>query len=206
MPLENILAALEAETEHRIIEIEQAARVEVERIRSNTKAEAEVARQKHMAAIQAPLQAEQARILNQAKLEALQIVMGARENLITSALEATTHCLTEIPSTEMYAGLLRELVQEAVNTLGRDDMLYLYVHSRDAGLMNCIVGEMGLLATVEEGLENEGTSQNSLGGVVVTTPDGRIRLVNTLKTRLHRVASLHRAQIAKLVFGSEQEV
>lgn len=206
MPLENILEALEAETERRIIEIEQAAQIEIERIRSQTQAEVEAARQKHVAAIRTPLQAEQARILNQAKLEALQIVMGARENVITSVLEAATHRLAEIPFTEAYAGVLLHLTQEAVDTLGVDGTLCMHVHSRDVALMNCIVREMGLLATVTGGLENKGSSENCLGGVVVTTPDGRISLVNTLKTRLQRVASLHRAQIAKLVFGNEQEV
>ena len=184
MPLENILVALEAETERQVIEIEQETQVEIERIRSNTKAEVEDARQKHVAAIQLPVQAEQARILNQAKLEALQIVMGAREDLITSVLEATTHRLAEIPITGAYAGLLQQLTQEAVDTLGVDSTLCLHVHSRDVALMNCIVREMGLLATVTGGLENEGSSGNCLGGVVATTPDGRISLVNTLETRL----------------------
>ena len=87
MPLEKILKTLETEAERQVVEIDQAAQVEIERIRTQAWAEAEAVRQKRVAAIQAPLQAEQARILNQAKLKALQTVMGTREALITSALE-----------------------------------------------------------------------------------------------------------------------
>ena len=86
MPLDNILRALETKAERLEAEIEQATQAEVERIYAEAQAEAAVVRQKQLAAIEAPLRAEQARILNRAKLEALQIVMGTREQLITTAL------------------------------------------------------------------------------------------------------------------------
>lgn len=205
MPLENILQALETEAEQQIAEIEQATQVELERIRSQSRAAAEVAWQQQMAAVEAPLQAEQARILNQAKLEGLQIVLGTRETLITSALEATAHSLAEISTTEAYAGLLRHLAQEAVDTLGVAGTVCVHIHSRDVALMKRIVRDMGLPARVAGGLENEEAGRAGLGGIVMTTPDGHTSLINTLETRLQRVASLHRAQIAGLVFTDEQE-
>lgn len=206
MSLNNILQALEAEAGRQVAEIEHAAQVEIERIRSQTKVKAEVVRQKHMAAIKAPLQAEQTRILNQAKLAAVQIIMGTRETLISSALEATIGRLAEITVTPAYAGLLQYLAQEAVDTLGVDGRLCLQVHSRDVTLTSQIVRELALLATVEGGLESKDASRNRIGGMVMTTSDRRISLDNTLEVRLQRVASLHRAQIARLIFGNEQEV
>jgi vacuolar-type H+-ATPase subunit E/Vma4 len=205
MSLKNILEALEADAERQVVEIEQATQAEIERIRTQAQAEAEVVQQKRMAAIQTPLQAEQARILNQAKLEALQIVMGTREALITSALEATAHRLAEMPTTGAYAGVLQQLTREAIDMLGMDGRLCLHVQSCNIELMRRIVQEMGLSATVAGGLENENSSPNCLGGVVVTTPDGCISLANTLEARLQRVASLYRARIARMVFGDEQE-
>lgn len=205
MSLKNILEALEAEAKRQVIEIEQATQTEIERIRTQAQAEAEVARQKRLAAIQAPLQAEQARILNQAKLEALQIVMGTREALITSALEAAGYRLTEISTSEAYAGLLQELTLEAIDTLGLNGRLCLHVQSCNLELMRRIVQEMGLSATVAGGLEDENASPNCLGGVVVTNSGGRISLINTMAARLQRVAGLYRAQIAKIVFGDQQE-
>jgi vacuolar-type H+-ATPase subunit E/Vma4 len=67
--------------------------------------------------------------------------------------------------------------------------------------MKAIVQELGLSVVVEGDLENNGLWGADLGGVVATTPDERIRLVNTLEVRLQRVASLYRAQIAEMFFN-----
>jgi vacuolar-type H+-ATPase subunit E/Vma4 len=199
MPLANILRALEAEAERLVTEIDQAAQAEVERIRAEAEAEAAVVRQKHLTAIQAPLRAEQARILNHAKLEALQIVLGTREELITAALERTTCRLAEQPSAEGYAGLLQQLTEEAVTVLDAKE-LCLRVRSSDVALMERIVQELGLAAVVTGGLEEDETTAGYGGGVVATTLDGRIRLINTPTARLARAASLYRRQIATMMF------
>ena len=63
MPLANILQALEAEAERRVAEIDQSVQAEIDRIHAQAQAEAVVARQKQVAAIAAPLRAEQARLV-----------------------------------------------------------------------------------------------------------------------------------------------
>lgn len=205
MSLENILQALETEAEQQVAEIEGATQAEIERIRTQAYLEAATVRQKHLDAIQSPVQAEQARILNQAKLEALRIVMGTRETLIASALEAAARRLAALPITDMYAGLLQRLLQEAVDTLGLSSQLRLHVHSRDVELMSHIVQKMGLSAAVEGNLENEDLSWACPGGLVATNSDERISLVNTLDTRLGKVANLYRSQVAEMLFGGQQE-
>jgi vacuolar-type H+-ATPase subunit E/Vma4 len=205
MSLENILQALEAEAERQVAEIEGAAQAEIECIRAQAQAEAETVRQKHVAAIQVPLRAEQARILNQAKLEALRVVKGTREALLSSALEAAARRLAALPTMETYASLLQRLLQEAADTLGIDSGLHLHVHSCDVELMGHIVQRMGLSAAVEGDLENEASSWACPGGLVATNSDERVRLVNTLDARLGKVANLYRSQIAEMLFGGQQE-
>lgn len=206
MPLENILQALEAEADSQLAEIEQRAGDEIERIHTEAQAQATAVRQKHLARVQSPLQAEQARILNQAKLEALRVVMGARETLIASALEAAARRLETQRTTPSYATWLRRLAQEATDTLGPPgSQLCLRVQDRDVELMRRLVHDMGLSATVEGGLESEDTPWGCLGGLVATTPDARVSLVNTLDARLGRVAGLYRSQIADLVFADREE-
>ncbi len=205
MPLDSILQALEAEAERQVAGIEQAARSESEHICAKAQAEAVNIRQKHVAAIQVPLQSERARILNRAKLEALRVVMGTREAVMASALDAAAGCLAELLTTDAYAGWLKKLTREVVDTLDVGSQLSLCVRSRDLDLMSSIVEEMQLLATVEGGLESETSPWGCLGGLVATTCDGRISLVNTLDVRLGRVASLYRSQIAEMVFGDGGE-
>jgi vacuolar-type H+-ATPase subunit E/Vma4 len=202
MPLENILQALETETERLVAEIDQATQAEIDRILAEAQAEAAIARQKHIAAIKAPLRAEQACILNQAKLEALQIVQGTREELIRAGLEAAA-CLLEMrASAEQYPDLLQQLTAEAVAVLGAKEAS-LRVRSSDVALMNDIVQRLGLSATVTGGLEDDEAIAGNGGGVVATTLDGRISLINTPTIRLSRAASLYRLQIAKMMFEEQ---
>lgn len=204
MPLENILQALESEAKRLVTEIDQATQAEVERIQVEAQAEAAVVRQKHITAIAAPLRAEQARILNQAKLEALQIVLGTREELITAVLEAAASRLEEHSSAEEYADLLEQLTQETVAVLGVNEVC-LRVRSREQASMNGIVQKVGLSATVTGGLEDDEATAGNAGGVVATTLDGRISLINTPTTRLAQFASLYRSQIAGMLFADQPQ-
>jgi V/A-type H+-transporting ATPase subunit E len=129
------------------------------------------------------------------------VVTAIREDLIARVIETAADRLAEVPASESYAVLLRKLTQEAADSLGTNRQLRLCVQSRDAELMNHIIREMGISAIVDPGLENETCPWGCLGGLVASTPDRRIRLVNTLDARLQRVASLHRSQIAEMIFG-----
>jgi vacuolar-type H+-ATPase subunit E/Vma4 len=215
MSLERILQALDLEAERQQAEFEQAAQAEIERIRAQAQAEAMDVRQKHLAASRLSLQVERIRMLNQAKQDALQTIMNAREAMLAAALEATAQRLTALVSSAAYPGLLRQLTQEAITPLSGNGQLQLHVRSQDKELMQRMVQEMGLSATVAGDLEPEpstglsnlraGWPEQGLGGVIVTTPDGRIRLVNTLAARLHRAASLYRTQIAQILFNHSEE-
>ena len=204
MPLATILHALEAEAERLVTEIDQATQAEVERILTQARVEAVAVRQRHLTAIEAPLQAERARLLNRAKLERLQLVLGMREDLIIAALEATARRLAVLTSGQAYAGWLRQMTQEVVAAVELHN-LSLHVQRSDLALMKRLVQELGLSATVTGDLELEAELESDLGGVLATTPDGRIRLINTLGVRLQRVATLHRARIVELMFEDQQE-
>lgn len=201
MSLDKILQALEAEAAAEIAEIEQTAEVQIARVRAEAQVQATAAAQKHRPAMEASLQAERARILNQAKLEALRTVMGTREALMRAVLEAAVAHLADLPSSESYGRVLEGLTREAVAALGQESGLHLRVESRDHAWLARIVQLSGLQATVEEGATNDDNAWNCPGGVVAMSADGRVRLVNTLSARLQRVATLHRSEIAGMLFG-----
>jgi vacuolar-type H+-ATPase subunit E/Vma4 len=202
MPLETILRALEVEAERQVADVQHSAQVEVEKIRATAQIEATKVRQRRVTAVQPSLKIEKARILNKARLEALQLVMGTREDLMTAALDRTALRLAALSTHTTYGGFLRQLAQEALERLGSLSELRLCVHRRDMELMQCLAREMGLSATVVGGLEREVSPWGCLGGLVVSTVDERISLANTLAVRLQRVATLYRSQIAEMVCGS----
>ncbi|MCX7670186.1 MAG: V-type proton ATPase subunit E [Anaerolineae bacterium] len=205
MSLEKILAALQEEAKRQVAAIEQAAQAEIARIEEQAQAAAAAEREKQCRAIREPLQAEQARILNRARQEALQTILGAREALIAAALEGTARRLARLADSEAYPPILQQLICEAAEALGRDGTLHLRVRTRDVPLAERQVAALGLAASVEGGLEDEASPWGCLGGVEASTADGRIRLVNTLAARLARAADLYRSHIAELLFGAGQE-
>lgn len=220
MSLERILQALDAEAERQIAALKQTTQLEIERICTQAQVEAEATRQKHLDASGATLQIERTRLLNRARQEALQTVLNARESLLAAALESAARHLAALATSEHYPAYLRRLTQEAMEHVGQNGPCCLHVYPQDVEVMSRIVREMGCSVTVQGDLAPEmnphpnprlravagvgaSSSGDSLGGVEATTPDGRIRLANTLAARLHRAASLYRAQIAEIVFDQE---
>jgi vacuolar-type H+-ATPase subunit E/Vma4 len=204
MSLENILQALEAEAEQKIATIDRQARAEVEKIVAQARTEAAAIRRQHLEAAHVRLRTEQARILNQAKQKALQRVQGTREELMRVALEQAAEGLAALSNTEKYESVLRQLVKESIDTLGGPGPLKLWVQDQDVELTEQITAEMGVPAMVEADLASEDLWGAELGGLIAATPDGRIRLINTLETRLQRVATLYRAQIAEMILNHHE--
>ncbi len=206
MALENILQALEAEAAKKIAAIKGEALAEVEKIQSQARAEAAAIRRQQLEAARVRLQTEQARILNLARQKALQRVLGTREELIRAALDQAARELAALSDTEEYVLVLQQLLEESLETLGGAGPFKLWVQRQDVELLEQIIAKMDVPATVEANLTGEGQWDAELGGLITATPDGRIRLINTLETRLQRVATLYRAQIAQMVLNHiEQE-
>jgi vacuolar-type H+-ATPase subunit E/Vma4 len=216
MALEHILQALEVEAGQQIGAIEQAAETQVQQILSQAKVEAGVVRQKHLTAGRVLLQVERTRLLNRAKQQGSQMVLRARESLISSALTATEECLAALTDTDSYPRLLRQLAQEAVDTLGTDEPLCLHVSEHDVEVMEQIVSQMGFSATVTGDLKAVTSQEQTplspighdgqlLGGLAVTVAGGRVTLNNTLAARLLRASTLHRAQIAEIILAETGE-
>ncbi len=204
MSLEKILQAMRTEAENELLAIDRAAEAEIECLKAEAEVRAGKARSEHLPAIQARLTADRARIINRAKLEALHSVLGTREALISEAIEAAALQLASLDGNEAYTAFLERLACEAVNVLGPNG-LQLRVQRADVPAMQEICSRLGLSVPVHEDLAHAPGQPESLGGVIATTDDGRISLVNTLGERLQRVASLYRSELAEMLFGPTQQ-
>lgn len=206
MPLTTILQALEAEAKAQVAAIEAETGAEIARIKAEAQQQAQTAYQKHLDANRVPLKAEQLRILNRAKLQALQIVLGTREELISAALEETAQQLAQFSQTGAYADVLEHLTRETVAALNQTDGLTLRVKAADVPLMKQIAARLGLSATVNADLQGENTYWNSgLGGVIAATEAEQVSVINSLDVRLQRAATLHRGEIAGWLFDTSEE-
>jgi len=203
MPLETILQAIDAAAEGEVEAIRQAAQAEVAQIQANAQAQADAIRQKHHQAVQAPLKAEQTRLINQAKLKALQLVLGAREELLAATLAAAAQQLADFSHSAAYPEALKRLALEAATALGPAQPLHFLAQPADAPQLAQAVAELQLNATVTA--DEAALGAGSLGGLIAATADRRISVINTLEVRLQQAAARHRAQLAGWVFGAAEE-
>ena len=199
MSLHHILEAIEVEGDTQVYEIEaqtftQCSEIIAEAHLVSEKTKAEV-RAKEIA----PAYKERARIIQKARLKALQIIGDAREELVDTALGQVHEQLASIRTDNAYPIILRKLLQESLtelsNSLSNNDIIKLEADARDRGVLKNILTDLKLDFSVRYTLD-------CWGGVVAKSEDDCIVVINTLETRLERATPYLRCYLAAL-FESE---
>ena len=199
MSLHHILEAIEVEGDTQVYEIEaqtftQCSEIIAEAHLVSEKIKAEV-RAKEIA----PAYKERARIIQKARLKALQIIGDAREELVDTALGQVHEQLASIRTDNAYPIILRKLLQESLtelsNSLSDNDIIKLEADARDRGVLKNILTDLKLDFSVRYTLD-------CWGGVVAKSEDDCIVVINTLETRLERATPYLRCFLAAL-FESE---
>lgn len=196
MSLQAILDAIHTAGEKQVSEIEARARTEVEEVLAEAQVEARRLREESRSGASAPATAARARILHQARLEALQIVGDAREALAEEALCHTSECLASLRADAAYPDALHRLAAEALielnGTLQDTEKTRLEADPRDRELLEGLLLDLRLELPVSYEL-------NSWGGLIAKSEDGRVVVINTLETRLVRATPYLRRYLAALV-------
>jgi vacuolar-type H+-ATPase subunit E/Vma4 len=207
--LHAILEVIRSSGQVEIGEIETRAFAQAREILVNARLEAETIKEQACATAQEPGFRERTRILHRARLEALQIVGNAREELVDSAIKQTRGRLEGLRMHSIYPRVLRDLLSEALDELQRAQVEdecpsgsstaagsptaagCLEVDRRDRPLLERMLNEMDLEYPVRYNLQ-------CWGGLVVKSSDGRISVINTLEARLERATSYLRRSLAAL--------
>lgn len=184
MGLQAILERIRNTGEAQVQEIRTQSERDVQAILSEAQAEAQ---QEYQAAYRQGVEPEAgacARILNQARFEAVCLAGQARESLVEAALVEVYRQLQEARSRPDYPVVLRQMLLEVLpgqNGLHSvEDRLILEADVRDREILERLLREANLPTPVEYCL-------HSWGGLIARSPDGTTRLVNTLEARLEQV-------------------
>lgn len=196
MGLEDILKAMEEEAKAEMADILAEAEAAAKEILAEAEARARQARQRHRQEVLPGAAAEEARILNEARLEALKVVMQTREDLIDQAFQAARQELSAMRSLPEYPEVLRRWTGEVYEELGED--LAVSVGAEDLELARSMLAEMGMNARVASNLD-------SAGGLVATSKDGRILVVNTVDSRLENARQLLRREVAQIILEKDAD-
>lgn len=181
MSLEAILEAIRQSGADRVREIEVRAREEVARIMAEAEREAAATQQQARHTASLTTAADHARIVHRARLEAMQIVGEAEQQIVEQALTQVKAHLAGLRASADYPDLLRHLLVDALaalqGSLLEDEPVHLYADPRDRTLLETMLRDLRLEPVVLYELE-------TWGGVRATNPEDRITVDNTLESRL----------------------
>lgn len=191
MAVEDIFRALEAEGEKECQEVISRAKEQAKSIVDEAEEQARRIIQEKVDKVCASLAGEQAQILNSARLRQIKETTAKKEAYIRRAFdEARQHLnLRDKPD---YDKTFELLAKEAIGL--RPGKVRVYVDRRDASVAQAVLPR--LCDDFELYTELE-----CLGGLRVTTDDGRVTHLNTIDSRLEKARQALKSKVASILFG-----
>jgi len=200
---ELIIQEINREAEQKIQYILSEAQREAEAIKEEARKRAEARAEWILRKAQTQAEIEKQRIIANAKLEVRKKRLQVQEELIRDVIQGLKKRLAELPDDE-YFDILVDLGAQAVQELGVDTVvlrsnertLELLKGGRLTKFKKAIAEKTGLKIKVRRG-----NPINTIGGLLVESLDGSVRVDNTFEARIERFESELRAAIAKALFG-----
>lgn len=192
MGLQNILERIRESGGAQVQDIEKNAKSRASEILAQAHTEAEGIESDARARAGAPANAERARIIHRAKSEALHLLGEVREDLVDTAIARTREHLASLRSDSSYPEILRSLTEQALAQLAASEgaqEAQVLADSRDKDRVQTILAELGMNVPVRFEL-------NNWGGLIATSRDGRVVVINTLEARLEQAMAFLRPHLA----------
>ena len=199
---ELIIQEINREAEQKIQYILSEAQKEAEKIKAEARKRAEARAEWILRKAQTQAETEKQRIIANARLEVRKKRLEIQEALIREVIDALRERLAELPEDE-YFPMLVDLTAKAIEELGAERVI-LKSNARTLGLIRDRFDEFKGALSEKLGREVSielGDEVQTIGGVVVETPDGAVRVDNTFEARIERFEGELRAEIAKALFG-----
>ena len=133
-------------------------------------------------------------ILGAAELEARNAMLRSLEKAVNEAIERATKEISDSGGDE-YEQALERLIQEGLDVMGPNANVRCASKDRKA-----VASAIKKLSKAKITMEDEPVE--TIGGVVMTTPDGSVRFDNTLEARLDRMRPTLRMEDAALLTGA----
>lgn len=139
-------------------------------------------------------QAESVRrqIIGAAELEARNLQLKALERAVNGAFEGATKEISESKGASYEKALVR-LIQEGIDAIGPRAKVQCSVRDRK------VVASAIRKLSGKKKVSIDDDPVETIGGVVLTTPDGSVRFDNTFEARLERMKPMLRKEIAAVL-------
>lgn len=195
--VEKIIHRIEEDTEAKARALTKEAEGKARAIISEAEGKAAETRSGIVGRGEREAEQERQRILANAKLRERKAKLDAKEEVITAAFSLAEEKLKEAASGKEYQAALKNLLQEAVASLGSGSLVVMG-RKEDAKHLKEVLPAVAKESRASLKLSNETIS--AAGGVIVKTEDGRVEVNNTFETRLARLRDDLRPAVSKILF------
>jgi V/A-type H+-transporting ATPase subunit E len=194
MSIEDILQALDDQCREECQDIFARAEQEAKQILDQAKEEAEAIRQARLERVKAEARSEATSMLYSARLKSKNAVINAKEKVAERALADAEKRLQDLRSRPDYPAVLERLILEGLSRVSGKAVCH--VDPEDKEVAASILARQGLDCEVVSDLQ-------CLGGAVISDPEGRVKIINTLEERLNRAREKLRMDVSGILFEEE---
>jgi len=159
-------------------EIERETLFKLRKIREEFEKEKEEIREEKMREAEDFLRIEKVRRIAEAKIKALSEILKSRNDIYSRLLEFLKEDIEEKRKKGVYREIFERLFREALEDYGEKEGRII-VSPKDVGYVNELMKGAGLSFEVR-------TDENIFAGLVIERKDGKIRVLNTLESRLKK--------------------
>jgi len=186
MAVEELLAALETQADSEIGQIRAHAQAEADEVRAQAQAEADAAADAYVAEVVGKRRTAAEQELHKESSSSRRRVADVRREVFEEVFVRAGKKIGEIRSGKDYPDILRRLVADATADL--DGGYVLHVDPQDKSLMSDLFPGVTCVTDI-----------SAVGGVVVTSADGRIQRSSTFEDRLQRVHEKYGETISEVL-------
>ena len=205
--VQKIIAEINKSAEKQVSEILSESKQKADAVLSTAREKAEAEAGAIISRGEQEARRESQRILAEARIKARREKVKAQEEVVNLAFIGARESMQKMAEGkgEDYKKVLEELIKESVLSSGSESLEVLF-DSRYKGLvtddsLNKIAQEAGpdLGMTISLSVSDEALT--CLGGVVVKSADGKVRIDNTFEARIDRFRDNIRTLVAKELFA-----
>ncbi|MCQ8894523.1 MAG: V-type ATP synthase subunit E [Methanolinea sp.] len=193
MTYEDLLQSMEAGAREKITEIDENARRQSDDIIRDAEERAGAIQREIMAQAMAAVADKRNRSLYKVRQDEKAADIQQKEEIVNQVFQEAAARLKEFRTSGEYPLLFSRLLREALHDMGQEKAI-VHVDPRDEPL--CQEALRGL-----SGNHQVVPDLTTWGGVVVSSPDEKVRIHNTLESRLERARLLSKKDVCHILFG-----
>ncbi|MDP3980700.1 MAG: V-type ATP synthase subunit E [Chlamydiota bacterium] len=193
MGIHGLLKHLEDEANEHKENLLKETREKINAILSEAQRNADILIQSKLALTKEKLEIEEARKISEARLQSNRLVLESKQNVLDGIFHQVQIKLAELKQTSEYPSILENLIREVCQSL--QDNTTIQVSTDDLSLAKTIIAKQKLKAVLQ--------SNDSIhSGLIATSSDGKLKIINTLETRLLRAIDGLDTEIVRILWNT----